>query len=800
MCYYSEAHSIVQEGRISVTRAQLTIAAVALMAGLSSAEAAPQAPVAAAAATPRATFDKYCVTCHNQKLKTAGLTLDAMDVNNVSIQPEVWEKVVRKLRAASMPPNGQPRPDKATYEGVASWLENQLDHATSLHPNPGAPLMRRLNRTEYQNAVRDLLKVDVDASLLPADDAAFGFDNIAEVLKVSPALLDAYMAAGNKISRLAVGDKALSLGSATHPVSEVYFQTDRMSDELPFGSRGGIAIHHYFPYDGEYVVKVQVAGTPRSAEQIDVRIAGTAVKRLSTQGGRLDGRLDQDGLEIRLPVKAGPRLVGVSIVKQPVQPESRLPELFPWGNSGTTNPGATAYLKIVKVDISGPFATTGPGDTPSRRRIFVCQPTTPSSEEPCANKILTSLARQAFRGPVTEERVLPLLRMYQKWRPGRSFDFAVQMAIERLLVDPNFLFRVERAPANVKPGAVYPLSDLDLASRLSFFLWSSIPDDELLQVAERGKLKNPAVLEQQVRRMLADSRSNMLVNNFASQWLYLRNLKALTPDSFEFPDWDDDLRDAMRQETELFLQSQIQADRSVTDLLTANYTFVNERLAKHYAIPDVYCSRFRRVTMPDGHRQGLLGQASILAVTSNPNRTSPVQRGKWILENLLGTPPPPPPPNVPPFPETAPGQQPKTVRARMEQHRANPVCAGCHANMDPFGFALENFDAIGTWREVADGSPIDNSAVLPDGTKLNGPQGLRELVETRRALFLETVTEKLLTYALGRGVEYYDMGAVRRIVKNAAANNYRWSSIIVGIASSTPFQMSMRRADQNVPN
>ena len=781
-----------------MTRAQLTMAAVALLAGLSSADAAPQAADGAAATTPRATFDKYCVSCHNQKLKTAGLMLDAMDVNKVGSQPEAWEKVVRKLRSASMPPAGVPRPDKATYASLSSWLENQLDHAASLQPNPGRSLIRRVNRTEYQNVVRDLLKVDVDASsLLPGDDAAFGFDNIAEVLKASPDLLDAYLAAANKISRLAVGDKALSLGSATHKVSEFYFQSDRMSDELPFGSRGGIAIRHYFPYDGEYVVGIDVTGIPRAAEQIDVRIEDTAVKRLSTQGGRRDGA---PGLELRLPVKAGPRRVSVSIVKQTVEPETRLPELFPWGNSAATNPGAANYLKIVKVDIAGPFAPTGPGDTPSRRRIFVCQPTTPATEEPCANKILTSLARQAFRRPVTDRNVLPMLRIYRQWRQGRSFDSGIQAAIERLLVDPNFLFRVERAPASVKPGSVYRVSDLDLASRLSFFLWSSIPDEELLQAAERGKLKDPAVFEQQVRRMLADGRSNMLVNNFAAQWLYLRNLKALTPDSFEFPDWDDDLRDAMRQETELFLQSQIRGDHSVMDLLTADYTFVNERLAKHYGIPNVYGSRFRRVRLPDGHRAGLLGQASIQAVTSNPNRTSPVQRGKWILENLLGTPPPPPPPDVPPFPETAKGEQPKTVRARMEQHRANPVCAGCHAQMDPLGFAMENFDAIGTYRMVADGSPVDNSAALPDGTKLNGPHGLRELMEARRELFLETVTERLLTYALGRGVESYDMPAVRRIVKGAAANNSRWSSIILGITTSAPFQMSLRRADQNVPN
>jgi mono/diheme cytochrome c family protein len=768
--------------------------AVALMAGLSGADIASQGPADAAAPMPRATLDKYCVSCHNQRLKTAGLMLDELDVNQIGSKPDVWEKIVRKLRSGSMPPVGVPRPDHATYEALSSWLEGELDHAAALQPNPGGPLIRRLNRTEYQNVIRDLLKLDVSASsLLPADDAAFGFDNIAGVLKVSPDLLDAYLAAANKISRLAVGDKALSLGSATYRVSEFYLQTDRMSDELPFGSRGGIAIHHYFPYDGEYIVKVDTTGIPRPAEQVDVRIADTAVKRLSTQAGR-------PGLEFRLPVKAGPRLVGVSILKQGVEPESRLPELFPWGNSAATNPGASNYLKITKVDISGPFAPTGHGETPSRRRIFGCQPTTPATEEACAKTILTSLAHQAFRRPVTEANVLPMLRIYRKWREGRRFDDGIQAALERLLVDPNFLFRVERAPANVKLGAVYPVSDVDLATRLSFFLWSSIPDDELLQAAEKSRLRDPSEFQRQVRRMLSDGRSDALVKNFAAQWLYLRNLKGLTPDSFEFPDWDDDLRDAMRQETELFLQSQIQEDHSVTDLLTADYTFLNERLAKHYGIPDVYGSRFRRVTMPANHRMGLLGQASILAITSNPNRTSPVQRGKWVLENLLGTPPPPPPPNVPPFPETPSGQQPKTVRARMEQHRANPVCAGCHANMDPLGFAMENFDAIGTWRDAADGSPVDSSAALPDGTRLNGPHGLLELVSARQALFLETVTEKLLTFALGRGIEPSDMPAVRRIVKEAAANNYRWSSLILGVTTSAPFQMSLRRADQNVPN
>jgi mono/diheme cytochrome c family protein len=778
------------------------VGSIAIMAGVSGVLSAvePQtAPIMAASEAARsgATLNKYCVSCHNEKLKTAGLMLDKMDVTKIGDEPEAWEKVVRKLRGGSMPPAGRPRPDKASYDAVSTWLETELDRAAAAHPNPGGTAVHRLNRTEYQNVIRDLLTLDVDvSSLLPGDDAAFGFDNIAELLKVSPDLLDGYLAAANKISRLAVGDKALSLGSATYNIPKFYLQNDRAGEDLPFGSRGGAALHHYFPYDGEYIVKIRVMGVTNPPAGIEVRVDGNRAAVLPTTGRGDTDPSDKGAVEARIPVKAGQRVVGVSLTKQMLEPESRYPQFYPWGNSAVfaTNTGANPYLKIETVDISGPFHPLGPGETSSRRRIFVCRPTTVAAEEPCANRILTALAHRAFRRPVTIRDVRPLLRIYKTARRGSSFTEGIQAAIERVLVDPNFLFRIERNPATVKPGVPYRIGSVELASRLSFFLWSSMPDEELLQLAERGRLSEPAVLEQQVRRMLADARSTMLATNFATQWLYLRNVKALVPDTFQFPDWDEDLRTALTQETELFLTSQLREDRSVMELMTSNYTFVNERLAKHYGIPDVYGSRFRRVTLPDGRRSGLLGQASILAVTSQPNRTSPVQRGKWVLENLLGTPPPPPPPNVPDLPANE-KEQPKSIRERMEQHRKNPVCAGCHATMDPLGFALENFDAIGTWRATADGRPIDNTASLPDGTKLDGPDGLRQLVESRRALFLATVTEKLLTYALGRGVEYYDMPTVRTIVRDAAAGDFRWSSIVLGITTSTPFQMSLRRTE-----
>ena len=759
----------------------------------------PAAPAASAStpieSEPRQLLNRYCVSCHSERLKTAELSLQAVDVDNIARDAATWEKVVRKLRAGAMPPVGRPRPDAATYDRVASRIEGELDRAAAARPNPGRTAsFHRLNRVEYQNSVRDILGLDVDvAALLPGDDAAFGFDNIGEMLTVSPDLLDRYLSAANKITRLAVGDPSLQLGSATYPVSEYLLQADRMSDELPFGSRGGTSVRHQFPYTGEYALKVRFAGLARPPETVDIRIDGTRVASLETPGrNNFEDPVDEGAVEARVAVDAGPHVVGVSFRKSTVMNETRYPQYFPWGNSATfgTNTGSVRPLNVHSVDITGPFNPKDAGKTPSRARIFTCQPARASEEEGCARKIVGTVARRAFRRPVTAADVDALLPFYRSARAERTFDGAVQAALERVLVDPEFLFRVERDPENVAPGTAYRISDLALASRLSFFLWSSVPDDELLQVAEKGKLKDAAIFEQQVRRMIADERSKTLVTNFAAQWLFLRNVKLAKPDSFSFPDWDDDLRAALVSETELFLDYQIRADRPVAELLTADYSFLNERLAKHYAVPDVYGSHFRRVEFPDETRRGgLLGHGSILLVTSFANRTSPVLRGKWLLENFLNYSPPPPPPDVPDLPPATKGAQARTVRERVEQHRSNPVCAACHNVMDPLGFALEHYDAIGRYRASDDGRPIDASGVTPDGVKFEGLAGLRDLMDDRREDFVATAAEKLLVYALGRGVEYYDQPAIRQIVRDAAPGDYQWSSVIVGITRSVPFQM-----------
>ena len=759
----------------------------------------PAAPAASAStpieSEPRQLLNRYCVSCHSERLKTAELSLQAVDVDNIPRDAATWEKVVRKLRAGAMPPVGRPRPDAATYDRLASRIEGELDRAAAARPNPGRTAsFHRLNRVEYQNSVRDILGLDVDvAALLPGDDAAFGFDNIGEMLTVSPDLLDRYLSAANKITRLAVGDPSLQLGSATYPVSEYLLQADRMSDELPFGSRGGTSVRHQFPYTGEYALKVRFAGLARPPETVDIRIDGTRVASLETPGrNNFEDPVDEGAVEARVAVDAGPHVVGVSFRKSTVMNETRYPQYFPWGNSATfgTNTGSVRPLNVHSVDITGPFNPKDAGKTPSRARIFTCQPARASEEEGCARKIVGTVARRAFRRPVTAADVDALLPFYRSARAERTFDGAVQAALERVLVDPEFLFRVERDPENVAPGTAYRISDLALASRLSFFLWSSVPDDELLQVAEKGKLKDAAIFEQQVRRMIADERSKTLVTNFAAQWLFLRNVKLAKPDSFSFPDWDDDLRAALVSETELFLDYQIRADRPVAELLTADYSFLNERLAKHYAVPDVYGSHFRRVEFPDETRRGgLLGHGSILLVTSFANRTSPVLRGKWLLENFLNYSPPPPPPDVPDLPPATKGAQARTVRERVEQHRSNPVCAACHNVMDPLGFALEHYDAIGRYRASDDGRPIDASGVTPDGVKFEGLAGLRDLMDDRREDFVATAAEKLLVYALGRGVEYYDQPAIRQIVRDAAPGDYQWSSVIVGITRSVPFQM-----------
>jgi len=733
-------------------------------------------------------------------LKTAELSLEALDVSTPGNHPEVWEKVVRKLKAGAMPPTGRPRPDAPAAAAFASWLETELDRAAEAHINPGRTAsFHRLNRTEYQNAIRDILNLDINASaLLPGDDAAFGFDNIGEMLTVSPDLLDRYLSAANKVSRLAVGDTALPLGSATYSVSQFYFQNDRMSEDLPFSSRGGAAIRHYFPADGEYVFKIRFAGVSRPPQSVELRVDGTRAAQLLTSGRDFEDPADRGAVEARLAVKAGPRIIGVSFLKNTLAAENRFPQYFPWGNSATfgTNVGSVRYLNVNSIDVTGPFGAEGLGDTPSRRQIFTCRPVKPQEEEACATQILSELARRAYRRPVTHTDIDPLVGVYRKARTDRGFEAGIQLALERLLVDPDFLFRVERDPTATAPGTPFRVSDLELASRLSFFLWSTVPDEELLKLAERGKLRTPAVYEQQVRRMLADPKAQSLVTNFAAQWLFLRNVRMATPDSFQFPDWDDDLRAAFTRETELFLEDQIQADHPVADLLTADYTFLNERLAQHYRIPGVYGSHFRRVRLEGEHRRGgLLGHGSILLVTSYPNRTSPVVRGKWLLENFLNYEPPPPPPNVPDLPPIAKGQRVLSIRERLEQHRTNPVCASCHAVMDPLGFSLENYDAIGTYRVTADGQPVDASAVTPDGVKFDGLEGLRAVMEQRRTDFVATVAEKLLTYAVGRGLEYYDRPAVRKILRDAEPGGYTWASIVLGITNSVPFQMKVRRAE-----
>ncbi len=763
--------------------------------------AARQQPAAGSPAlsTPLgATLDAYCVTCHNERLRTAGLSLQDIDVTQVSERAEVWEKVIGKLRSRAMPPPSAPRPDEATYEAVASRLEAALNTAAAAKPNPGRPAVHRLNRAEYTNAIRDLLALDIDGrTLLPADDQGYGFDNNADLLTMSPGLLDRYMLSARKISRLAIGDPTMRPVVQRYQVSRLLTQDDRMSEELPFGSRGGIVIRHNFPLDAEYVLRIRLQGASvrNTGEQVEVRVDGERVKLLTVGGQRggatsaADGPAPDPVLEVRFAAKAGPRLLGVALMKRTSAPEGVGPARLPVGSISFRVAG------VGSLELDGPYNGLGPGDTPSRRQIFVCRPIKGQDERPCARQILSALARRAYRRPVAEKDLQPLLGFYKEGRTN-GFDAGIETALERILIDPEFLFRIEREPASVVAGTAYRISDLELASRLSFFLWSSVPDDELLGVAARGKLNNPSVLEQQVGRMLGDARSGALVSNFAAQWLYLRNMRTVAPDTSQFPDFDDNLREAFQRETELFLESQLREDHSVVDLLAANYTFVNERLARHYQIPNVYGSHFRRVTFDDAVRGGLLGQGSILTVTSYATRTSPVLRGKWLLENILGAPPPPPPPNVPALKENNLGGKPLSVRQRMEAHRNNPVCASCHSRLDPLGFALENFDAIGRWRSTDEGNvPIDSSGVLPDGTGFTGPTELRKALLARRGEFVRTLTEKLLTYALGRGIEYYDRPAVRTILAAAASNDYRWSSIILGIAKSTPFQMRVKRQE-----
>ena len=777
-------------------------------------QAAPGRPPAQVSNS-RDLLNRYCVTCHNERLKTAGLTLDQADADHVSSNFELWEKVAHKLRSGAMPPPGMPRPDKSTLEAFVTHLESELDREAAAHPDPGRPLEHRLNQFEYSNAIRDLLALDIDvASLLPADESDHGFDNIAAVLSISPTLLERYLSAARKISRLAVGDPSAQPTVETFRISRGLRQDERMSEEFPFGTRGGIMVHPYFPLDGEYVVKITLGRSFTAAriraintrEQIDVFLDGARVTRFEIGGQCADsGNRDpkcraytetaDEALNVRFPAKAGPHTLGVAFVKKSTLTEGAAPTVLPPRHTSSTY--EAPRMDIDSVRLEGPYNATGPGDTPSRKQIFVCRPTRPEDEEPCARKILTALARRAYRRSVTDDDISLLMPPYRAGRAEAGFELGIQEALARLLVSPQFLFRIERDPVNSKPGNVYHISDLELASRLSFFLWSTVPDDPLLDAAAQGELRDPKVLEEQVRRMLADPRAKALTTNFAGQWLHLRNMKAADPDSRLFPDFDDNLREGFRHETEMFLESQLKDNRPLEELLTANYTFVNERLAKFYGIPGVYGMHFRRVTITDPNRRGLLGQASILTVTSYANRTSPVLRGKYVLDVILGAPPPPPPPSVPPLKETGEGGlAPASVRARMEEHRSNPVCAACHKQMDPLGFALENFDAIGKYRTMDGDSPIDASGVLADGTQFSNPDEFRQALLAHRTEFVRNFTEKLMTYAIGRTVGYTDMPAVRAAVRVAAGSDYRWASLILGVVSSEPFQM--RRAAEMV--
>ncbi len=739
------------------------------------------------------TWKIYCDTCHFGPKARAGLNLEALDLANLAENGAIWEKVLRKLRSREMPPAGVPRPDAATYNALVEAVETERDRLAEIKPNPGRPTLHRLNRAEYANAIRDLLALEVDVGeLLPADDIGYGFDNIADVLQVSPLLLERYLAAATKISGLAVGDSTLPVSYQTYDVPRGLVQLDRMGEAMPLGSRGGASIRHRFPVDGEYEISVglqrgrydQFLGLERE-RKLDLRLDGQRLELFTIPADPRAGKQvhgtghDPDShLKVRVPVKAGTRTLIATFVKDTVKAEG-IP----------SNTRETAFFEGVgNISVAGPYNVQGPGDTASRDRIFVCHPTAPAEEQACAERIISSLARRAYRRPIAADDLPPLLALFRQGAAGDGFEAGVRLALLKILVSPEFIFRMEFDPPDATAGSVHRISDVELASRLSFFLWSSIPDDELLAVAERGELGDASVLERQVRRMLADPRSHALVKNFAGQWLFLRNIARIQPDPAAFPNFDENLRQALEQETELLVDSTLREDRSIVDLLTADYTFVNQRLAEHYGIKGVYGSEFRRVAINDPNRQGLLGQASILTVTSYPNRTAPTIRGKWVLEQLLGTPPPPPPPNVPSLKEDASAKT-VTMRQRMEQHRANPACAVCHRIMDPLGFALENFDGLGRWRDSAGpgAGPIDSSGVLPDGTRFEGPAGLREVLLSRRELFVETFTERLLTYALGRGVEEYDRPVIRKIVREA--DDRRWSSIILGIVKSTPFQM-----------
>ncbi len=801
---------------------------------------APQANSSTDAAY-RGLVSTYCLSCHNTKVKAGSLDLSSINTDEVSGHPEEWEKVVRKLRARQMPPVGSRRPDEAGYTAALTSLEGSLDRMATASPNPGrTETFRRLNRTEYRNAIRDLLALEIDvAPLLPSDSASFGFDNVT-VGNLSPTLLESYVSAAEKISRLAVGRPSLSVGGSTVRIKPDITQENHL-EGLPIGTRGGALVSHVFPINGEYDITIRLARDRNEhiegllePHDIDLMIDGERVRLFTiepiaaVQGPASDAPSHENldaHLKLRMPMTAGPHVIGVTFPKKPflLLETGRQPyeAHFNYYRHPRLQPA------VYEISVVGPYNPAGAGDTPSRRKVFVCQPTSPKNEDGCAKKILLTTMRRAYRRPVTDADLKKPFELYSVAKAEEGFDAGIEMGLSAVLTSPEFLFRIERDPATPSPrqaalgtpvsaavraqqrqgygdarGAspasparqdVYAISDLELATRLSFFLWSSIPDDELLDVAARGDLDKPAVLEKQVMRMLADPKSESLVTNFASQWLHLRNLDAITPDMRLFPDFDDNLRQAFRQETEMLVESVIRENRSALDLLRANYTFVNERLAKHYGIPNVYGSRFRKITFgEDQPRGGLLRQGSILLVTSYPTRTSPVIRGKWILDNVLGVPPPPPPPNVPALDDVKNVKKNAPVRERLAEHRKNATCAGCHRLMDPVGFALENYDAVGRWRTLDGGEPIDASGTMFNGAEFRGVAGLQKAILDRPDLFVTTLTEKLLIFAIGRGVAYYDAPAVRKIVRDTGAQDYRFSSIVMGIVNSMPFRMRTR--------
>jgi mono/diheme cytochrome c family protein len=790
-----------------------------------SAPAGPAAPRAADAPQQRALLGQYCVTCHNNRLKTANLSLEGLDLSTAGDHAELWEKVVRKLRAGVMPPPGVRRPPLAEYEGLRDWLETEIDRKAVTRINPGAVVLHRLNRTEYANAVRDLLDLDIDVTtLLPPDDSARGFDNIAGSLTISPTLLESYTTAATRVARMAVGYWKT-------PTEATYLAPGDTSQNhhiegLPFGTRGGMMVRHDFPADGEYKFTIQNFGIGSfiPGEQLELVVDGERAHLFKYQGiGLSQGMAGDAGdgvLEVSVPVKAGSRTVGATFLATNFRPSLDMIKQYDRKSlENNSIPQLQYYPAIGFLRISGPFNPERPEDSRSKRRVFSCRPSTSSGrpepvegrpinasqEETCAKQILTTLARRAYRRPSTAQDIAMLMPFYEEGRRGGTFDDGIELALRRLLASPQFLVRGEREPAAVPAGQPYRITDLELASRLSFFLWSSIPDDELITAATQGRLNTPRVLEQQVKRMLADPRSAALVNNFAQQLLYLRNLKATSPDGVYYPDWDDELRQGFKREAELFFEAVMREDRNILDLLTADYTFVNERLARHYGIPNIYGSQFRRVTLgPElDARRGLLGKGSFLSVTWTQNfRTSPVKRGVWVLENILGTPPPEPPPNVPPLEDTT-GEAGKilTLREQMTMHRKAPACAGCHMIMDPIGFALENFDADGKWRTKQGGdggTPIDTAVQLYDGQQVDGPAALRQALLRYSPQFVRMFVEKMMTYAVGRGVEYYDMPVVRSIVRDAGRENNRFSAIVLGIVKSPQFQMRVKSEDRAV--